>query len=406
MMNAKTNEWIEREHELYLRVAKRVPVVLDRGEGCRVWDVEGREYLDLVGGWAVASLGHCPPVIVDALHAQAQRLIQVSNQFFSVPQLELAQMLVEHSALDRVFIANSGAEANEGAIKLARRWGKRERGGAYEVISTLGGFHGRTLAMVAATGKPAYQAPFTPLPAGFVNVAWNDVEAIKRATTDQTVAVLLEPIQGEAGVNVPDEDYLRAVRAWCDEQNLLLILDEVQTGMGRCGTLWGYQLFGVEPDIMTLAKGLGGGVPIGAVLAKERASAFEPGDHGSTFGGNPLACAAAVALFREVLALDLPARAARTGDYFRERLTALQARCPAITEVRGRGLLLAIEFDREIAQDVLDALFERGVLVNAPKPTAIRFMPPLIITEAEVDEAIAKLETALNAVLAPSSTPS
>jgi acetylornithine/succinyldiaminopimelate/putrescine aminotransferase len=325
----------------------------------------------------------------------------VSNQFFSVPQLELARLLVEHSACDRVFIANSGTEANEGAIKLARKWGKRERGGAYEVISTLGGFHGRTLAMVAATGKPAYQAPFTPLPSGFVNVAWNDVEAIKRATTDQTIAVLLEPIQGEAGVYVPDEGYLRAVRAWCDEQNLLLILDEVQTGMGRCGTLWGYELFGVEPDVMTLAKGLGGGVPIGAILAKERASAFEPGDHGSTFGGNPLACAAAAAVFREVMAQDLPARAARLGTYFRERLEALQARCPAIVEVRGRGLLLAVEFDREMAQDVLDALFERGVLVNAPKPTALRFMPPLVITEAEIDEGIAALEAALDAVLAP-----
>jgi acetylornithine/N-succinyldiaminopimelate aminotransferase len=400
-MSSQTSEWIEREHELYLRVAKRVPMVLDRGVGCRVWDVEGREYLDLVGGWAVASLGHCPPAIVDALHEQAQRLIQVSNQFFSVPQLELARLLVEHSACDRVFIANSGTEANEGAIKLARKWGKRERGGAYEIISTLGGFHGRTLAMVAATGKPTYQAPFTPLPAGFVNVAWNDVEAIKRATTDQTVAVLLEPIQGEAGVYVPDESYLRAVRAWCDEQNLLLILDEVHTGMGRCGALWGYELFGVEPDVMTLAKGLGGGVPIGAILAKERASAFEPGDHGSTFGGNPLACAAAIAVLREVLAQDLPARAARLGTYFRERLAALQARCPAIVEVRGRGLLLAVEFDREMAQDVLDALFERGVLVNAPKPTALRFMPPLVITEAEIDEGVAGLEAALDAVLAP-----
>ncbi|HEY7064671.1 MAG TPA: aspartate aminotransferase family protein [Chloroflexota bacterium] len=398
-MSSKTEQWIEREHELYLRVAKRVPVVLVRGEGCRVWDVEGRSYLDLVGGWAVASLGHCPPTVVAALHEQAQQLMQVSNQFFSIPQLELAQLLVEHSPCDRVFIANSGTEANEGAIKLARKWGKRERGGAYAVISTLGGFHGRTLAMVAATGKPAYQAPMAPMPAGFVNVAWNDVEAIKRATTDDTVAVLLEPIQGEAGVYVPDEGYLRAVRQWCDEQHLLLILDEVQTGVGRCGALWGHQLFGVEPDIMTLAKGLGGGVPIGAFLAKESASAFEPGDHGSTFGGNPLACAAAVVVLREVLARDLPGRARGMGEYFRQRLEALQARWPAITEVRGRGLLLAVEFDREIAQDVLDALVGQGVLVNAPKPTALRFMPPLIITEAEIDEACAALDAALGAVV-------
>src|SRR5579884_2990357 len=398
-------EWMELESRVHLHTFKRVPVVLVRGEGCRVWDADGREYLDLVGGWAVDSLGHCAPIIVEALHEQAQRLIQVSNQFYTIPQLELARLLVEHSPCDRVFFANSGAEANEGAVKLARRWGKRERGGAYGVISTLGGFHGRTLAMVAATGKPAYQEPFTPLPPGFVNVPWNDVEAIKRATTDETCAVLLEPIQGEAGVNVPDPDYLRAVRAWCDEQHLLLILDEIQTGVGRCGRLWGHELFGVEPDIMTVAKGLGGVVPIGAVLAREPASAFEPGEHGSTFGGNPLACAAAIVVLREVLARDLPGRARDVGGYFRQRLEALQARWPAITEVRGRGLLLAIEFDREIAQAVLDALVERGVLVNAPKPTALRFMPPLTIAEAEIDEACAALESALGAVVgAPSAT--
>ena len=398
-MGSKTDEWIEQEHELYLRVAKRVPVVLERGAGCRVWDVEGREYLDLVGGWAVTTLGHSPPVLVNAIHEQAQRLIQVSNQFYSVPQLELARLLVDNSPCDRVFIANSGTEANEGAVKLARAWGKKHRGGAYGVISTLGGFHGRTLAMVAATGKPAYQAPVAPMPAGFVNVAWNDVEAIKRATTDETVAVLLEPVQGEAGVYVPDEGYLRTVRAWCDEQGLLLILDEVQTGVGRCGALWAHQLFGVEPDVMTLAKGLGGGVPIGAILAKESASAFEPGEHGSTFGGNPLACAAAIAVLGEVLAHDLPARAGRMGEYFRQRLQELQGRWSAITEVRGLGLLLAVEFDREVAQEVLDALVARGVLVNAPKPTALRFMPPLVITEAEIDEACAALDGALDAVL-------
>jgi acetylornithine/N-succinyldiaminopimelate aminotransferase len=398
-----TKDWIALENRLFLRAYKRVPVVLVRGAGCRVWDVEGREYLDLVGGWAVTSLGHCPPPLVAALHEQAQRLIQVSNQFYTIPQLELAQLLVEHSPGDRVFFVNSGAEANETAVKLARRWGKRERGGAYAVISTLGSFHGRTLAMVAATGKPAYQEPFTPLPAGFVNVPWNDIEAIKRATTDETVAVLLEPIQGEGGVNVPDEGYLRAVRAWCDEQRLLLILDEVQTGVGRCGALWAHQLFGVEPDIMTLAKGLGGGIPIGAVVAKEAVSAFEPGDHGTTFGGNPLACAAALAVFREVLAQDLPARAARLGAYFRERLEALRARWPAIREVRGRGLLLAIQFDREVAQAVLEAALERGVLLNAVSPSTIRFMPPLVITEAEIDQAVAVLEEALAATLTPAS---
>src|SRR3954469_13417636 len=393
-------EWMELESRVHLHTFKRVPVVLVRGEGCRVWDSDGREYLDLVGGWAVDSLGHCPPAVVEAIHTQVQTLIQVSNQFYTIPQLELARLLVEHSPCDRVFFGNSGAEANEGALKLARRWGKRERGGAFGMISTVGGFHGRTLAMLTATGKPAYQAPFTPLPPGFVNVAWNDVEAIKRATTDETVAVLLEPIQGEAGVNVPDPNYLRAVRAWCDEQHLLLILDEVQTGVGRCGTLWAHQLFGVEPDIMTAAKGLGGGVPIGALLAKEHASAFEPGDHGSTFGGNPLSCAAAIALFRAVLEQDLPARAERTGAYFLQRLEALRARWPAIREVRGRGLLIAIEFDCEVSAALLDAARERGVLLNAVSPTIVRFMPPLVIAEAEIDRAVAVFNEALAATLA------
>lgn len=391
-------DWMALEAQVHLRTFKRVPRVLVRGQGCRVWDIDGREYLDLVGGWAVDSLGHCAPAIVAALTAQAQQLIQVSNQFYTIPQLELAQLLVEHSPCDRVFFANSGAEANEGAFKLARRWGKAHRGGAYGIISTEGGFHGRTLAAIAATGKPAYQEPFTPLPGGFGQVPWNDVEAIKRASTDDTVAVLLEPIQGEAGVNVPADDYLPAVRRWCDEQGLLLILDEIQTGVGRCGTLWGHDLYGVEPDIMTLAKGLGGGIAIGAILAKERAAAFEPGDHGSTFGGNPLACAAALAVMREVLSRDLPAHAARMGEYFLAQLRALQARWPAIREVRGRGLLLAVEFDGEIAVAVLEAALERGLLLNAVKPTAIRLMPPLIVSEAEIDQAVGVLDAAIGAV--------
>jgi acetylornithine/N-succinyldiaminopimelate aminotransferase len=389
-MAGQTEHWIEREHELYFRVAKRVPVVLDRGEGCRVWDVEGRRYLDLVGGWAVASLGHCPPQVVAALHEQAQKLMQVSNQFYSVPQLELAQLLVDNSPCDRVFIANSGTEANEGAVKLARRWGQRERGGAYAVISTLGGFHGRTLAMVAASGKPAYQAPVAPMPAGFVNVAWNDVEAIKRATTDDTVAVLLEPIQGEAGVYVPDEGYLRAVRAWCDEQHLLLILDEVQTGVGRCGTLWGHELFGVEPDVMTLAKGLGGGVPIGAFLAKEAASAFEPGDHGSTFGGNPLACAAAGAVLSVIERDGLVGHAAEMGELLHGALADLGGR-----DVRGLGLMQAIELDEPRAKAIQQACLEAGLIVNAVDDNSIRLVPPLVISAAEIDRAHSTMRQAL-----------
>ncbi|MBI4494461.1 MAG: aminotransferase class III-fold pyridoxal phosphate-dependent enzyme, partial [Chloroflexi bacterium] len=264
--------WPELESQVFFHVAKRSPVVAVRGEGSRLWDENGKEYLDLIAGWAVNTLGHCHPVMVEALTNQAQQLIHTSNQFYTIPQLELAKLLVDHSPLDRAFLGNSGAEANEGAIKLARKWGKRHRGGAYGVITTLGSFHGRTLAMVAATGKPAYQEPFRPLPDGFVNVPFNDLEAIKAATNETTVAVMLEPVQGEGGVNVPSEDYLQQVRAWCDAKNLLFIADEVQTGIGRLGTLWGHTQFGVEPDIMTVAKGLGGGVAVGGFLATERVS--------------------------------------------------------------------------------------------------------------------------------------
>ena len=280
-----------------MRTVTRVPVTLVRGKGARVWDDKGKKYLDFVGGWAVNSLGHCHPVLVKALTEQAKTLIQTSNQFYTIPQLQLAELLIKNSCLDRVFFCNSGAEANEGAVKLARRYGKLHLNGAYNIITTFESFHGRTLAMVAATGQNKFQEPYIPLPDGFVNVNYNDIEAIKKATTAQTCAVMLEPIQGEGGVNVPDDNYLKEVRAWCDEKGILLILDEIQTGIGRIGTLFGYEQFGVEPDIMTLAKGLGSGVPIGALLAKEKASVFSPGDHGSTFGGNPLVCATSAGCF-------------------------------------------------------------------------------------------------------------
>lgn len=395
-----SNKWIDLESQVYMRVAKRTPVVLTRGEGCRVWDDEGKSYLDLVGGWAVNTLGHASPVIVDALTEQASTLVHVSNQFYSIPQLELAKVLVDNSPFDRVFFANSGAEANEGAVKLARKWGKLRRNGAYTVITTDHSFHGRTIAMVAATGKPAYQKIVEPLPAGFVNVPYNDIEAIKRATTEETVAVMLEPVQGEGGVNVPDEGYLKAVRRWCDEQNLLLIMDEVQTGVCRLGTLWGHTQFGIEPDVMTLAKGLGGGVPIGAILVKEEHAVFEYGDHGSTFGGNPLVCAVALAVMRYVLEHDLAGHVARVGAHLKGRLEELKARIPAITEVRGRGLLLGVQFDREIAAEVVNQALQEGVLLNMIAPNLIRLMPPLVLTEAEADEAVEKISRALERTLA------
>ncbi|MEA3253706.1 MAG: aspartate aminotransferase family protein, partial [Chloroflexota bacterium] len=359
------------------------------------WDEEGKQYLDFVGGWAVNSLGHCPPVVIGALEKQAKTLIQASNQFYTIPQLELAQLLVQNSCLDRVFFCNSGAEADEGAVKLARRYGKLHLNGAYEIVTTYNSFHGRTLAMTAATGQQNFQEPYAPLPGGFLNVAFNDVEAIKSATTARTCGILLEPIQGEGGVNMPDPIYLESVQNWCHERGILFMLDEVQTGIGRTGSLFAYEQYNVEPDIMTLAKGLASGVPIGAFLAKEHVSAFAPGEHGSTFGGNPLACAAAYATVKHIIDQDIPGKVKQVGKYFMAKLEGLKQKFPFITEVRGRGLLIALEFDSEVAQEMAMACLERGLLVNKVKPNALRFMPPLIIGEEEVDKAIEILDAAL-----------
>jgi predicted acetylornithine/succinylornithine family transaminase len=384
-----TTDWRQLEAKYLMTTAKRLPVTVVRGQGTRLWDEDGKEYLDFFTGPATVSLGHCHPVLAEALSEQAKTLIHVSGLVYSIPQIKLAQLLVENSCLDRVFFCNSGAEASEGAIKLARKWGKERRSGAYEIICALNAFHGRTLAAVTASGTEKYKTPFTPLPEGFVHVPFNDVEAIKRATTDKTVAVMLEPVQGEGGVNVPDDDYLRRVRRWCDEQNILLILDEVQTGIGRLGTLFGYQLFGVEPDVMTLAKGMGSGVPIGALLVKEHCAVFVPGDHGTTFGGNPLMTQAAYAVCKYIIDNDLPAQVAARGRYLERKLRGLEDRFSFITEVRGKGLLWAIEFDREIAEQVNLACLPEGLLANNVRPNALRLSPPLTVSEEEIDQAAA-----------------
>ncbi len=394
-MGREMTNWPALERKYYMQTFHRLPLTLVRGEGVRAWDEGGREYLDFVGGWAVNVLGHCHSAVIQALEKQSHTLIQVSNQFYTIPQLRLAELLVQNSCLERVFFCNSGAEANEGAVKLARRYGKLHLGGAYEIITTFNSFHGRTLAMVAATGQPKFQEPYTPLPDGFINVAYNDVEAIKSATTAHTCAVMLEPLQGEGGVNLPDEDYLPAVQQLCAEKGLLLILDEIQTGLGRTGTLFAYQQYGVEPDIMTLAKGLGGGIPLGAILAKEKASVFAAGEHGSTFGGNPLACAAGYATLSFILKNDIPANARRIGEYFLVSLEMVKRRFDFILEARGRGLLIALEFAEDMAEEMVMGCLENGLLVNRVKPNALRFMPPLIIGEGEVDEAVGILEKVL-----------
>jgi acetylornithine/N-succinyldiaminopimelate aminotransferase len=392
------SNWQELEKRYYMKTGNRVPVTLVRGEGARIWDDTGREYLDFVSGWAVNSLGHCHPSLVKAVTEQVKTLIQTSNQFYTVPQIQLARLLVENSCLDKVYVCNSGAEACEGAVKLARRYGSLKLNGAYEIITAVNSFHGRTLAMTAATGQVKFQTPYIPLPTGFMNVPYNSIEAIQSATTEQTCAVMLEPLQGEGGVNVPGDDYLANVRAWCDQKGILLILDEIQTGIGRLGTLFAYEQYGIEPDIMTLAKGLGSGVPIGAFMARDKVCVFVPGEHGSTFGGNPLTCAAAFATVSFIIKNDITANVRKVGQYFIDSLKDLQKKYPFITDVRGRGLLLAIEFDREIGQDMLNACLEKGMLVNCVKPNALRFMPPLIIGSSEVDEALGILDEALSII--------
>ena len=389
-------DWKEIESKYYMFCVRRQPIVLVRGEGTRVWDDGGKEYLDFTAGWAVNNIGHANPVIAEAVAEQARTLVQTSNQFYTIPQLKLAELLVENSCLDKVFFANSGAEANEGALKLARKYGKLHRNGAYEVITAYNSFHGRTLAMTAGTGQPHYHESFQPMPVGFTYVEYDNVEAIKATTTDKTAAVMLEPVQGEGGVNLPGADYLAQVRRWCDENGLLLIFDEVQTGMGRLGTLFGYQVFDVEPDVMTLAKGLGGGVPIGALLAKDAAAVFEPkGEHGSTFGGNPLTCAAAFASTKYIIDNDVPARAREMGEYLGERLRALKGGNELIADVRGMGLLWAVEYTSDLSASVMAACNEGGLLLGILGLNANRLMPPLTVTRDEIDQALDGLNTGL-----------
>ncbi|MCZ6535749.1 MAG: aspartate aminotransferase family protein [Chloroflexi bacterium] len=391
-----STDWIALEKQYYAQTVRRQPVVLVRGQGTHVWDADGKEYLDFIAGWAVTNLGHCHPAMVEAIQEQAATLIQTSNQFYTIPQLQLAQILVDNSCLDKVFFGNSGAEAIEGSLKLARKYGKKNRNGAYEVITAYNSFHGRTMTTIAATGQPHYQEPFQPLTPGFVHVEYDDVEAIISATTDKTAAVMLEPIQGEGGVNIPADDYLQRVRDWCDRQGLLLILDEVQTGLGRLGSLFGYQEYGVEPDVMALAKGLGGGVPIGAFLSKDHCMALEPGDHGSTFGGNALTTAAAYASTKYIIEHDISSNARAMGERLMQGLEELKSRFSFISQVRGRGLLVALEFDSDIAAKALSLTNEAGVLFNMVKPNTLRLMPPLTITPEEVDEGVSRLEQALS----------
>jgi acetylornithine aminotransferase/acetylornithine/N-succinyldiaminopimelate aminotransferase len=381
---------VELEHRYLMGTFKRLPATLVEGRGVTVRDSEGREYLDLVAGIAVNALGHAHPAVARALADQAGRLIHTSNLYYTEPQVALARKLVELSFPSRVFFANSGAEANEAAIKLVRKWGRLHRDGAFEIITTDGSFHGRTLTTVTAGGKEAYSAPFGPLPPGFVHVPFGDLDAIRAATTGRTAAVMLEPILGEAGVIPPPAGYLEGVRAWCDERDLLLVLDEVQTGLGRTGRWFAHQHNGIVPDVMTLAKALGGGVPIGACLAGPRADVFEPGDHGSTFGGNPLACAAGIAVLRTIEEEGLVGHAAEMGELLHASLEELDG----VSHVRGLGLMQAVVFERPVARDFQMRCLEEGVIVNAVDDVTVRLVPPLVISAAEIEQATERMKRA------------
>jgi predicted acetylornithine/succinylornithine family transaminase len=373
-------------------------VALVKGEGCRLWDADGKCYLDFTAGLAVCNLGHCHPKVVAAVKAQAERLIHVSNLYYIGEQAELAELLCERSFADKVFFSNSGAEANEAAIKLARKYWSSKGGERFQIITMEKSFHGRTLATLAATGQEKIRAGYEPLLEKFVYVPFNDIAAVSAAVTEKTAAVMTEPIQGEGGINVPSPDYLKGLKKICEEAGALLIFDEVQVGMGRTGTLFAYEDYGVEPDIMTLAKGLGAGVAIGAMLATDRvAAAFTPGSHASTFGGNPLATSAGVAALKAMLEEGVLENCRETGDYLIGKLNGLKAKFGFIKEVRGKGLILGMEMTVEAAPIVKECL-DRGLLIISAGERILRFIPALIVTKAEVDEMMGILEGVLDGV--------
>jgi acetylornithine/N-succinyldiaminopimelate aminotransferase len=388
-----SQQWIEKSDKYIMKTYGRYPIVPVRGEGCRLWDADGKEYLDFLGGVAVNNLGHCHPKVVAALQKQAAELIHCSNYYQIPQQIELAELLCKHSFADKAFFCNSGAEANEAAIKLARKYSRDTYGPErYEIITAADSFHGRTMATVSATGQEKVQRFFDPLLHGFKHVPFDDVDALEGAVTPTTCAVMLEPIQGEGGVNVPSPGYFQEVRRICNKHDLILIFDEVQVGMGRTGKLFAHEHFDIIPDIMTLAKALAGGAPIGTMLATDRyAAAFVPGTHGSTFGGNPLVCAAAIATVRTILEDGILNRCAEIGEYLEGELESLQHKYPFVKEVRGIGLMIGMALDIP-AGDIVKKGHERGVLLNVTHDTVLRFVPPLTISKQEINQMIAILD--------------
>ncbi len=392
-MSEDNSSLAERSDNVFVGTYARYPAAMVKGEGCRLTDADGREYLDCLAGIAVCSLGHCHPAVTEAICQQARELVHVSNLYYTRPQTELAELLTGHSFAERIFLANSGAEANEAAFKLARICAGHER---YGIISLAGSFHGRTLATVAATGQPKFHEGFEPMPEGFSHAPFGNLNVLEAMITDQTCAILCEPLQGEGGVRPLDVEYLQGLQHLCRKHDLLLIFDEIQTGIGRTGTLFAYEQLGVVPDIMTVAKALGNGLPIGAMLTrKEIAASFVPGTHASTFGGNPVACAAAVATLKVMLEDGFLAEVQAKGDYLQKGLEGLAERFPALASgARGMGLIRGLVLTEQGVQqggNMVKKMFERGVLINFAGNVALRFLPPLIISREEIDELLAAL---------------
>lgn len=392
-----TNEEIyQKDKDYYMPVFARYQMVISHGEGPYVYDTDGKKYIDYLGGIAVNVLGHAHPALVKAIADQAAKVIHCSNLYYTETQATLAEKLVKLSGLGKAFLGNSGAEANEGAIKLARKYASNISPDKTEIITAWHGFHGRTLATLTATAQPKYQKGFAPLPADFKYVDYNDIDALSKMMSEKTCAVMLEPIQGEGGVHIPDADYLKKVRALCDQHGALLILDEIQTGIGRTGTMFAYEQFGIKPDIVTLAKGLAGGVAIGAFIASDKVAAtFHAGDHGSTFGGNPLACAAANVTLDTIASDKLLSNAKEIGAYLTTKLKGLQAKYPAlITEVRGMGLIIGMQLTKP-GRPIVNECLEAGAIINCTAENVLRFVPPLIINKENVDELITILDKTL-----------
>ena len=394
-MTQTATDWKALEEQYYVQCFGRAPVTLVRGEGTKVWDDQGREYLDFAAGIAVNALGHANEEIADAVASQARTIVHTSNLFYTTPQLELAQILIDNSCLDRIFYVNSGGEATETAVKSARKYGRLHLDGAYEVVTTYRGFHGRSLAMTAATGTLAYQEPFQPMPQGFAHVEYNDLAALESAVSDKTCAVMIELIQAEGGVYVADLEYAAGVRSLCDGRGILMILDEVQTGIGRLGAFYGYERFDVEPDIIALAKGLGGGFPIGATLFKEECAVLRPGDHGSTFSGNPLVCAAAKVVTEKVVEPAFLDSVRSKGRALRQALEDLRS-TGKVVDVRGMGLLLGFQLDTvETADALIAGARDNGLLIIKVSADTVRMVPPLTVSESEIDAAVGIIRNVL-----------